>query len=519
MNDRFRIIRSAACAVAAAALLSSCQDETGILDAFFGARGMGDCERLTVTIDLDDAGAVLGPAIEGEDDCSLSEILDDAGCTIDADPIDSGRLRVIVAGCRIDDRAPLFRCGFADGELVAIADHTTAVCDCFAGSCDVTPPICVGGDPDLDDCEDCDNGIDDDGNGEEDCEDAACEDSGDCNLLTTTTSSSTTFVTEPSSTSTTSSTTTTLTSPAQRYTVKFGLDNGTGIGAIQFDIGYAAIASASLRTRAVLSDPECRKLVPTALAGFQNDEEEQAVHVTMSNLPGTSGPIELVECTFAVASEPTSGDFDVDVIQALDLEGDPIGNPPPVEVGDIAPAPTTTTTQEPSSTTTLDVTTTTIDGVTTTTLQGAEVYLVTFRLESASANVGALQWSTSYGAATGGFEGKGSQVECNELVDNTLFAPNDKDLVCSLDHAKVCTTNSDCSTGSKGTCTVELEALVLGLISLDSFPAPTDLVTCAFNGSVDDPPAPGDFVVTIEDATDAEGAEISASLSVKITVP
>jgi hypothetical protein len=515
VNDLLRTIRTTVFAIATASLLASCRDEGGVSDAFFWMHGAGDCSQVTATIDLERADAVLGPGIEGEQECSLYYILENNGCDIDVDPIDSGRLRVIVSGCRIGDITGLFRCGFSDGDLLVIAEHTTAICDCFGPRCDETPPLCVSDDDQLSSCEVCDNGTDDDGDGLADCDDNQCENY--CGISTTTSTSTT----DSHGLSTSTTTSTTLAEPpAGRYAVKFGLENGAGIGAIEFDIDYAAIgALAAARARAVLSGPDCVQLVESSLATFEYDEQGKIVHVSVTNLSGAAGPAELVECTFEATEEPSTADFDVDVIQALNLQGNPVGSPPPVQVGDIKPVTTTTTLDGgTTTTTTIGEVTTTTSGVTTTTLPiPFDVYAITFHLDSASASIGALQWRTSYGAATGGFAGSGAGVSCTNLVSQTLFAPNDKETVCSEQQSRVCSTNADCT--NFGTCSVVVEDLVLGLISLDSFSAPIDLVRCTFNGTASDPPVPGDFSVVIEDATDAAGEPVSASISVNVSVP
>jgi hypothetical protein len=486
VNHLLRTIRTGILAVAAVSLLGSCQDEGGVLDVFFWARGSGDCERITITVDMQSADALLAPPRGDQPECALYNVLASSGCDFDVESIDDGRLlRVTIDDCRIDDRSGLFRCAFSDGELEEIDLHTTAVCDCFGPSCDDTPRLCVSSDS----------------------EDTTCEATVSSTTSTSSTSTSNSFglSTEPTMSTTTS---TTFPQPAERYSVTFGLDNGEGIGAIQFDIGYGAVAGlASTQARAVLSDPECTSLVDSALASFENDDPEQTVHVSMTGLPGTSGPIELVECSFAVDEVPGEDDFDVQVIQALDLQGDPIGTPPAVEVVEIEPVPTTTTTLA-VTTTTLDGPTTTLDGVTTTTLP-LELVSIVFRLDSASDMVGALQWSTDYSAAMIDIQGSGSQSSCVNQVDGALFAENDKDVVCSGDEDRVCDADDDCT--GFGTCSVTLEVLTLGVISLDGFAAPIDLVTCSFAGGS---PVPADFNIVVEDSTDPDGDPISVALSV-----
>lgn len=96
----------------------------------------------------------------------------------------------------------------------------------------------------------------------------------------------------------------------------------------------------------------------------------------------------------------------------------------------------TTTTEEPTTTTTLP----------------DDSCLVTFRVLG-SETIGSLQWVVPYGEAPGSFAGSGGGVDCESLVDGALAAFNDVD------------------------ATSTLEA---GLVSLDGFQAPADVVRCRF---------------------------------------
>ncbi|HXC51385.1 MAG TPA: hypothetical protein VN634_10910 [Candidatus Limnocylindrales bacterium] len=152
----------------------------------------------------------------------------------------------------------------------------------------------------------------------------------------------------------------------------------------------------------------------------------------------------------------------------------------------------TTITCPGSSSTTTTTTTSITDSTeppTTTTLPVESVYVL-FHLDSASGAVGALQWNVDYAGADGEFVGSGGQVQCASLVTGALFAPNDLDAQRSLK---------------------------LGIISLDTFAAPADLVQCIFAAA--SPPVPEDFSVTVEDATDGDGAPITVAISVTVPTP
>ena len=57
----------------------------------------------------------------------------------------------------------------------------------------------------------------------------------------------------------------------------------------------------------------------------------------------------------------------------------------------------------------------------------------------------------------------------------------------------------------------------LGTIALIAFSAPIDLAECIFEASPTDAPVAGDFVVTIDDATDGDGVPITATIGVTVT--
>jgi hypothetical protein len=293
------------------------------------------------------------------------------------------------------------------------------------------------------------------------------------------------------------------------------------LGSLQFDTDYS---NAPGEMAGSLGQVQCASLLGGAAIAAFNDcdapacpefaQKPEVVDSGFIAIAGFTGPINISQCTFAANITPVESDFTITVTEASDPDLNPIVPLPDVNIVSIEceAGPTTTTTTAGPTTTTLE------PGTTTTTLGGEEPqnFLVTFHLDSATANVGALQWGTDYSGAPGGFANSGGAVTCTNKVPQSLFAPNDKDKVCSLDNTKVCASDADCVTGSKGTCTVELEELVLGVISLDSFAAPLDLATCTFNGVSNDPPVPGDFVIEIQDATDAGGSPITAVISVAV---
>jgi hypothetical protein len=134
-------------------------------------------------------------------------LLTQAGCQASFDQADDGStLTVTIDNCEVTE-GTLFSCGFRSGDLQALNASTAGACECAlepichlnGSTCYQTPGICVSENPAADDCEDCGNDLDDDGDGEADCDDGDCF--LDCGFgLSTITCSSTTVSTITTST-------------------------------------------------------------------------------------------------------------------------------------------------------------------------------------------------------------------------------------------------------------------------------------------------------------------------------
>jgi len=110
---------------------------------------------------------------------------------------------------------------------------------------------------------------------------------------------------------------------------------------------------------------------------------------------------------------------------------------------------------------------------------GGSVYDVTFAV-TGDGRIGALQFVVDYTGASGEFVGSGQDVACTANVD-ALAVYNDKDSV---------------------------RTLKAGLVAVDGFAAPSDVVTCRFEAP-DGAPTASDFSVTVEDAAVPEGVKIT----------
>ncbi|HXC52070.1 MAG TPA: hypothetical protein VN634_14380 [Candidatus Limnocylindrales bacterium] len=486
MNTWFRKIGMGAVALTLAGVLGGCNNGSGsdLIKLFFGINGGGSCNSVVVEVNLADADAVIERDNDGNLQCELASALDAAGCNISFSEPGGGVLRVTVSGCTINGVSNLFSCLFEDVDISELQQTAEGQCACTnAPGCDNTPPVCISRNADPTSCEDCDNGVDDDDNGLIDCDDPNCSNDPICGPETTTSTTSNTISSTSTSTTNTTSTTgstttTTLIGGGLTCHVFLRLADDATLGSLQFDVDYGDAPGSFLGTG---GNVECASLIQGSLASFNDKDAEETLTAGIISLDGFTGPVNVADCTFTASVQPTPADFTIAVTEASDPDLNPVEPTPDVVI--VSPIecegnPVTTTTVEGQ-------TTTTEPGVTTT-IVGSTNFSVLFRLTSASAAAGALQFHTDYSAAPGGFAGAGAAVNCTSLVSGALFAPNDIEATTTLN---------------------------LGIISLSPVTAPIDLVRCTFNAE-GGTPVPADFPVVIDDATDPDGAPIDAAISV-----
>ena len=186
----------------------------GSVQLSFGTNNIQPCIPITVDVDLQAANAVLAQQPDGSVDCALDASLVGDGCSGTFDLLNSGNtLRVSIDGCVTPAITSLFACGFTKADISTLASATSAECECVGEPlcfwnvyCDRTPGICVSEDGDPEACEDCSNGVDDDGNGFTDCDDQNCHNENCGWGGTTITCSSTTTTTTTTLTGATSTT-------------------------------------------------------------------------------------------------------------------------------------------------------------------------------------------------------------------------------------------------------------------------------------------------------------------------
>lgn len=494
MSTWFRVFTRCVLPVTLAASLGACSGDGGAnaVKIFFGANGNGACDRIVVTVDLEAAGAELERDNEGVIQCALDELLADDGCDVVVNESEDGtQLTITIDGCSVPAIAALASCFFTDVDTSEIQAATEALCQCSTPGCEENPPICAGEDADPSACEDCSNDDDDDDNGLTDCEDPNCRFDEVCQDTTTTSTTVTTTTTlDTTTTTTTDTTTTTLPSVEVPCTVTFSLEDKVTVGSLQWDTLYSG-GEMNGSNAAV----ECTNLVAGALTAFNDDDANRTLSTGIINVSGFSGPTALAQCAFtAINAVPTSKNFNIQNVVATDPDLNDIEPTPDIVVSSIecdGPTTTTTTTLD-TTTTTQDTTTTTVGDTTTTTIpDGPKNYNVVYKLETATAPVGSLQFDSSYASAPEfGFQGAAGTVSCTGNAAGALFAPNDNEAQ---------------------------KKLSLGFIAVSGFSAPTNLATCIYNGTAGDPPVPGDFPLSGVIATDTDFNDINVTLSVTVT--
>jgi len=311
-------IRMGAMALFFAGMLTNCGGGgggggSGGLRLFFGMNGDGNCTSVVVTVDLAGAAAVLARDDQDQPECVLDSDLASDGCDVTFAELNNGdTLRVTINGCTIPESTNLFFCEFTDVDLSELVTETNVQCTCATPGCDGTPPICVDEDSDPRTCEDCDNGLDDDGNGQTDCNDPNCENLPPCSGPTTTSSTTST------TTSSTTSTSTTL--PPEPIDVNFMLTSADApLEALQFTVNYTSAPGQFDGSGTAVS---CTNQVDGSTFSANDKDSTRKLTLGLTRTPGFSAPTPLATCQFLAGTpEPVPGNFTVVINEALDDDG------------------------------------------------------------------------------------------------------------------------------------------------------------------------------------------------------
>jgi hypothetical protein len=316
MNRWADRIRVGALALSVAGMLASCGGGGGgngggnSLLLFFGINGEGTCSNVVVTVDLGDADAVLARNDDGGPDCKVDTTLAGNGCFATFTELNNGaNLRATIAGCTIPAVTNLFSCTFEEVDVSDLVTESRAQCTCAAPGCDNGPPLCIDMDPDPRSCEDCDNGRDDDGNGQVDCDDPNCRQSPSCSGSTTTT---------------TTGAVTSTTAPAEPLLVSFVLSSSSrvALSALRFTVNYT---SAPGRFDGVAAAVRCTNKVNGAAFTRDNRSTVRKLALGWILSSGFSAPRVLATCEFLPREpEPVPANFTVVINEATGLTGDPV---------------------------------------------------------------------------------------------------------------------------------------------------------------------------------------------------
>jgi hypothetical protein len=305
-------------AVLASAMLGACDSGGGVPGEplYFGIRGSDSCDRVIVGIDLDLAGADLVFNPDGSPACEPTDELE--FCEMRIDDVDTGFMRVTMEGCDEVRRAStLFSCRFREPEISRFESATSALCDCGdTNNCDSGTPVCTSETKQANDCERCDNDIDDDHDGDTDCDDANCRYSGFCVTPSTIPQTTTTSSTASPSTSTERT-------PCE---VTFRLISPVPVGAVRWITDYSDSFGYF-----DFPDP-CDNLVDGAEAEFRRYGPDQ-LESRIETSQGVSGKVTLSTCNFvAYGIGAESDEFEIEAVEATAPDLTPILPPPTVKV-------------------------------------------------------------------------------------------------------------------------------------------------------------------------------------------
>lgn len=464
--NRLKLWMLAAALAALCLLAAGCDnDDFGLFFAHFGVANSDSCRSLTVEIDLTAADALPAVDLGGDLRCTLAaeRALEDCDFSVRVERSLRGNdvLLAQIDQCSLPAVAALFDCGFTEIEFDTLAENTTATCNCTARGhgCNPRPDLCVA-------------------------QSSGCQ----TGLPTTT---------HPpiNSTSTTStSSTTTSTVPLRSlfsYRSTFEIPDEERVGAVQFDVDYSELGGPSRGTDNDLRF-DCATLIDGALAEFSNDRTNGVLTVGLVSLAGFDTPAEIVECQLAAPSELSADGLQLEVVEAVDPETNPIDVSVGVGTFDLESRPTTTTSTSSTSTTT--TTTDTSSCSTSTTLpEDATDYVVTFRVDGSVPLIGGIQWDVDYRGTGGAF-----RVGATARDADCTIAPNIVGLAAF----------------GLARCP---QVVTGGVIALDGFLAPAPVASCRFASS-DGRPDVDDFRIEVTHAAFADLQPIEPKPGMSATV-
>lgn len=284
---------------------------------YFGMNGDGACNSVVVRVDLADADAVLARTNDQAPECELDRALVVSGCQATFQELANGeQLVVAITGCSIPAVTNLFSCVFTEVDLSDLGSESSAQCSCTVSGCNGRPPLCVDEDRDPRSCEDCDNGLDDDGNGLADCDDPNCAHAPECNPVSTTT-----VTLPPPSSTTTLEPTTTTTLPDEPIEVNFLLTDALEpLGSLEFTANYTSAPG-----RFVGDGPDVACFSPLGNVLFTASASDATSKLTLgfASVSGIASPTPLATCLFQPnVPVPVPANFTIVVNESSDTDGE-----------------------------------------------------------------------------------------------------------------------------------------------------------------------------------------------------
>lgn len=288
---------------------AGCSNGSGpaLVRLFFGVNSPGVCESALVEVSLSAADAMLATAPGGAPRCEIDAALATSGCegefTLNGNVLVAG-----ITGCDVPAVANLFDCFFEKVDLSATAAMAQALCTCGESDCDEEPPICVSDVSGPGSCENCQNGVDDNGDGDTDCNDRNCEWGDGCHSLTTSTSSSTTYTTNGTI------------PPTETCIVIWRMTTAVEVAGLSWitrhlpETGYFAGG--------------CESLVPGATASWSHFDSGRSLKTQISSPAGFTGPVDVSRCNYRYGY----GLPDLRILEtvATDPDGQPIDPAPEI---------------------------------------------------------------------------------------------------------------------------------------------------------------------------------------------
>jgi len=249
------------------------------------------------------------------------------------------------------------------------------------------------------------------------------------------------------------------------------LDDAVSVGSLQFNVDYSATGGDFDGSGGSVS---CTDQTGSIATFF--DDDAGTVDAAYLTFAGFTGPTNLAICSMTAPVAPLPTDFVVTVTDGSDPLTTPLNPLPAASVSKVSCSGGGLTT------------TTTSTSTTSSTIPLNAFCWIRVSMTSNEAT-GSLQYEIGYNSALGEFEGSGGSVNCQNLVFGSLGTMADNE---GAEHVGV------------------------AIISLMGFTGPTDLTRCGWLPYGADP-VPGDFTLTVVDASDTGASPITPAPTIEVS--